>query len=130
MTGTIRALRIDLDGKVTDLDIGSTLDQQSKIIGRALLDSVEAVDYITRPSGPSIVALAGEHRARRLPNFYATLAVHVLSGNLHHEIQGPVVFAGYTRIGELTALPEDVTAEIRDLCPAIPDGIPVVIHIR
>ncbi|MEN8649163.1 hypothetical protein ABCR94_00550 [Streptomyces sp. 21So2-11] len=129
MTGTIHALRIGLDGKVTDLDIGATLDQQSKIISRALLDSVEAVEYIKRPSGPSIVALAAEHRARQLPNFYAVLAVHVLAGSLGHEIQGPVVFAGYTRSGELTALPRDAAAEIRDLCPANPDGIPAIVHI-
>jgi hypothetical protein len=130
MTATIRALRIDLDGRVSDLDIGASLDQQSKVIGRALLDSVEAVDYIRRTKGPSIVALAGEHREHQLPNFYAGLAVHVLAGNLGHELQGPVVFAGYTRDGELAALPEDAIAEIRDLCPANPDGIPAIVRIR
>ncbi|MFD3667221.1 hypothetical protein [Streptomyces sp. NPDC058672] len=130
MTATIRALHIDLDGSVRDLDIGATLDQQSKVIGRALLDSVEAVEYIRRPTGTSIVVLAGEHRERKLPNFYAGLAVHILTGSLGHELQGPVVFAGYTRNGELTALPEDVAAEIRDLCPADPDGIPAIVRIH
>ncbi|WP_327356290.1 hypothetical protein [Streptomyces sp. NBC_01304] len=130
MTATIRALRIDLDGQVRDLDIGTTLNEQSKVIARALLDSVEAVQFIRRTSGPSIAVLAGEHRDNKLPNFYAGLAVHDLAGSLGHELQGPVVFAGYTRDGELADLPQDAADEIRALCPDNPDGIPAIVHIR
>lgn len=130
MTATIRALHIDLDGSVRDLDIGATLTQQSKVIDRALLDSVEAVEYIRQQTGTSIVVLAGEHRERKHPNFYAGHAVHILTGSLGHELQGPVVFAGYTRNGELAALPEDAVAEIRDLCPADPHGIPAIVRIH
>ncbi|MCX4666411.1 hypothetical protein OG453_06980 [Streptomyces sp. NBC_01381] len=130
MTDAIRALRIDLDGKVRDLYIGTTLTEQSKVIARALLDSAEAVQFIRRTSGPSIVVLAGEHRDNKLPNLYAGLAVHGLAGSLGHELQGPVVFAGYTQDGELADLPQDAVTEIRELCPTKPDGIPAIVHIR
>ncbi|MGX1668653.1 hypothetical protein [Streptomyces sp. NPDC055400] len=130
MTATIHALRIDLDGRLRDLDIGTTLNEQSKVIARALVDSAEAVQYIRRTKGPSIVVLAGEHRDNKLPNLYAGLAVHGLSGSLGHELQGPVVFAGYTRDGEIADLPQDAVAEIRELCPGNPDGIPAIVRIR
>ncbi|MEV0373551.1 hypothetical protein AB0I10_27685 [Streptomyces sp. NPDC050636] len=109
------ALYVGIDGTVRELNIGSTLSEQSKVIGRALLDHAEAIDYIHRPGGTSIVALARAHRSHKLPNLYAALAVHALAHPLPHIVQGPVVFAGYTATGDLTAIPDDDADTIRDL---------------
>ncbi|WP_399932084.1 hypothetical protein [Streptomyces kanamyceticus] len=129
MTETLRALRIDLDGKVTDLDLGATLHQQKKILGRAVRDSLEVVTRIRQPDGTTVVALAGEHRQGKHPNFYASLAVDDLGGGLGHSLQGPVVFAQVTDDGELTALLDAPASAIKALCPAHPDGISVFIHL-
>ncbi|MGB8946929.1 MAG: hypothetical protein WCD21_42845 [Streptomyces sp.] len=70
MTATIRALHIDLDGSLRDLDIGATLDQQSKVIGHALLDSVEADRPAPRSSySPESTASTGSPTSMRVLPF-------------------------------------------------------------
>lgn len=116
MTGPEIALRIDLNGNIRELDIGTVRDQQIRIIGRALLDSIQAVDFIRQPTDPDIVILARAHRDWQEPNLHAARAVDELAAPLPHLIQGEVVFAGCTAAGVLTGLPHDAAETIRAAC--------------
>ncbi|MCY0931165.1 hypothetical protein OTB20_34285 [Streptomyces sp. H27-H1] len=116
MTSQTTALRVDLDGRIRELDIGTTRNEQIRIIGRALLDNIDAVDFIRRPTGPDLVVFARAHRAHQALNLHAANAVHQLAAPLPHLIAGEVVFAGYTAAGDLTGLPEDAAETIRAAC--------------
>lgn len=116
MTDPEIAIRIDLAGNLRELDIGTDRNQQIRTIGRALLDNIQAVDFIRRPTGPDIVILARAHRSHQAPNHPAARAVHELAAPLPHPIQGEVVLAGYTTAGHLTGLPADAVAIIRAAC--------------
>ncbi|MDJ0386117.1 hypothetical protein [Streptomyces sp. G-G2] len=119
MTGPEIALRIDLNGNIRELDIGTARSQQIRVIGRALLDSIQAVDFIRQPTDPDIVVLARVHRDQQAPNLHAARAVHELAAPLPHLIQGEVVFAGYTAAGDLTGLPEGAADTIRAACQSL-----------
>ncbi|MFD9419202.1 hypothetical protein ACFWC9_31500 [Streptomyces goshikiensis] len=116
MTDPEIVMRIDLAGNIRELDIGIDRNQQIRTVGRALLDNIQAVDFIRRPTGPDIVILARAHRAHQVPNHPATRAVHDLATPLPHPIHGEVVLAGYTTAGHLTGLPADAAAIIRAAC--------------
>ncbi|MFD8985397.1 hypothetical protein [Streptomyces sp. NPDC059564] len=67
MTDLEIAVRIDLNGNVRELDIGTVRSQQIRIIGRALLDNIQAVDFIRQPTGPDIVIIAAPTAPGRPP---------------------------------------------------------------
>ncbi|MFF0742152.1 hypothetical protein ACFYVL_17315 [Streptomyces sp. NPDC004111] len=126
MTDTVTALRVALDGKVTEYTLGDTRSEQATTLARALTDAPEAIAYLDRPGHTSIVVLAGLHRARHLPNLFA----EIIQTEIAREavpVQGPAVFTGVTHDGQFTALPLEAAAAIRNLCPDNPDGIPVLI---
>ncbi|MFG2979162.1 hypothetical protein ACGFYY_40035 [Streptomyces sp. NPDC048331] len=117
MTDTTTALRIDLMGKVREYDLGADQSQQHRVIGRALLDSAEAVEHIERPEGPNVVVLARLHRAGQPLNTWAAEVSDELESQITQLVSGEVLFIGYTPATDtITSLPADVAALIREVC--------------
>ncbi|MGP3685855.1 hypothetical protein ACTVZO_14265 [Streptomyces sp. IBSNAI002] len=117
MTDTTTALRIDLNGQVREYDLGSDPSQHYRVIGRALLDSVEAVEHIERPTGPNVVVLARVHRAGQPLNLWAAAASDALESQITQLVAGEVLFIGYVAATEtITSLPDDAAALIREAC--------------
>ncbi|WP_432008798.1 hypothetical protein [Streptomyces bacillaris] len=119
MTDTANALRLNLDGTLTTIDIGTTRREQTRRIGRALLGSAEAVDYIDRPGTTAVVALAPLIRNHQPVNSHAAHAIHTIAQTLPHTFHGPVLLIGYTDDGHMVSLPDDIAAQLRNLvtCP-------------
>ncbi|MCX5206686.1 hypothetical protein OG897_35445 [Streptomyces sp. NBC_00237] len=129
MPDTVTALRVALDGKVTEYELGDTRRDQAKVIARALLDTPQVVVELDSPGRTSIVVFAGLHRAQRLPNLYAAVIQTEMAFDCEL-VHGPVVFAGITADGHLTSLPAEVDALIRHtLRPDHLAGIPVLVHL-
>ncbi|WP_433547111.1 hypothetical protein ACQPZG_20045 [Streptomyces sp. CA-294286] len=129
MPDTATALRVALDGQVTEYTLGDTRPEQAKTLARALLDTPQAVVELDCPGRASIVIFAGLHRAQRLPNLYAAVIQTELTFDFE-PVHGPVVFAGITADGHLTSLPAEVAALIRHILrPDHLAGVPVLVHI-
>ncbi|MFD3511987.1 hypothetical protein [Streptomyces sp. NPDC058657] len=128
MSDTVTALRIALDGQITEYTLGATRPEQAKVLARALLDTPEAIVALDSPGHTSIVVFAGLHRARHIPNLHALLVQAELADDFHL-IEGPAVFAGITADGHLTSLPDEVAAFIRHTLRPDLAGIPVLIHL-
>ncbi|MEU9777161.1 hypothetical protein [Streptomyces sp. NPDC047968] len=120
MTDTATALRLNLDGTLTTIDIGTTRHEQIRRIGRALLGSAEAVDYFDRPgTTTAVVAFSPLIRDHQPVNSLAAHAVHTIAQALPRPFHGPVLFIGYTDDGHMVGLPDDIAAQLRSLatCP-------------
>ncbi|CAM5315024.1 hypothetical protein [Streptomyces abikoensis] len=109
-------LRVGPQGSLTEFDLGDEPASQAKILARSLLDTPEVIAYIHRPTG-CVTVIGGKNRARHLPNIHAGIALQELSGDFH-DAMGPLVITGYLHTGDLTALPDDAAAVIRDVCAA------------
>ncbi|MFE2149024.1 hypothetical protein ACFXAO_03180 [Streptomyces lavendulae] len=117
MTATTTALHIDPIGQVREYDLGADQSQQYRVIGRALLDSAEAVEHIERPQGPNVVILARVHRAGQPLNIRAAEVSDELESQITQLVEGEVLFIGYISATDtITSLPEDVAALIREVC--------------
>lgn len=119
---TLRAVRLDADGTLTDLSIPIG-DEQTSALHQAIGCPAEIAHW-TRRNGTRRLALAlpsGADAARLPANLYATSLVSaVRRSKLPHALHGPVVLLGAASTdGDLTDLPESLHAALPDIVAAL-----------
>ncbi|MEV6943036.1 hypothetical protein AB0N07_13755 [Streptomyces sp. NPDC051172] len=130
MPDTVHALLVATDGTITDLHLSTNDTVQRTQVHHALGDDAEALRYIHGADSSRTVALAPEVREDQRPNPYAALALYLLldEAALIADVQGPVIFAGFTQQDLLTDLSEKAVNTIRIVEPDAPGGVPSIVR--